>query len=191
MNNLLCLFFVSLLLLMHTGCSHIIGAASDGPVTSDRGERTWGAAIDDEQIETLALVNIDKADPKLADSHISVTSYNAIVLLTGQVPSDSLRTQAGQIVGNINRVRQVYNELQIQGESSLLSRSNDSWLTSKVKSKLLVNGDIESGRIKIVTENGTVFMMGLLTRTEADRAVDVVRNTGGVLKVVKVFEYID
>ena len=195
MNHLLrllsCLFLGGSLLITNIGCSSIIGAASDGPVTSDRGERTWGAAIDDEQIETLALVNLGKANPALADAHVSVTSYNAIVLLTGQVTSDSLRTQAGQTVGNINRVRQVYNELQIQGESSLLARSNDSWLTSKVKSKLLVNGDIESGRIKIVTENGTVFMMGLLTRIEADQAVDVVRNTGGVQKVVKVFEYID
>lgn len=174
-----------------SGCSSLIGATSDGPVNGDPGERTWGAAIDDEQIETMALVNLDKASEQLADSHISVTSYNAVVLLSGQVANSDLRALAGSTVGKINRVRQVYNELQIQGETSFLSRSNDSWLTSKVKSKLLANGDVESGRIKVVTENGTVFMMGLLSRAEADQAVDVVRNTGGVQKVVKVFEYID
>ncbi len=179
------------LVIISTGCSNIIDVTSDGPVNSDPGERTWGAAIDDEQIETLAIVNLSKASSALDDAHISVTSYNAVVLLTGQVSSNDLRTLAGKTVGNINRVRQVYNELQVQGETSMLSRTNDSWLTSKVKTKLYANGDIEGGRIKVVSENGTIFMMGLVTRAEADQAVDVVRNTGGVQKVVKVFEYID
>lgn len=176
---------------LFTGCSNIIDATSEGPVNSDPGERTWGAAIDDEQIETLAIVNLNKASPALDDAHVSVTSYNAVVLLTGQVSSNELRALAAKTVGNINRVRQVYNELQVQGETSMLSRTNDSWLTSKVKTKLYANGDTEGGRIKVVSENGTVFMMGLVTRAEADQAVDVVRNTGGVQKVVKVFEYID
>lgn len=178
-------------LILSGGCSSIIDATSDGPVNSDPGERTWGAAIDDEQIETLAIVNLNKANPALDDANISVTSYNAVVLLTGQVSSNDLRALAGKTVGNINRVRQVYNELQVQGETSMLSRTNDSWLTSKVKTKLYANGDTEGGRIKVVSENGTIFMMGLVTRAEADQAVDVVRNTGGVQKVVKVFEYID
>ena len=114
-----------------------------------------------------------------------------MVLLSGEVSNNEQRELAGKTVGKINRVRQVYNELQVQDKTSFFSRTHDSWLTSKIKSKLLANGDIDSGRIKVVTEDNTVFMMGLLTSAEADQAVKVIRDTDGVQKIVKVFEYID
>ena len=185
------LVIITVMTLAISGCSSLLSATSDGPINGDSGERTWGATIDDEQIETLALVNLGKASAALDDAHINVTSFNGVVLLTGEAYSNELRALAGTTVGKINRVRQVYNELQVQDETSFFSRTHDSWLTSKVKSKLLANGDIDSGRIKIVTENSSVFMMGLLTSAEADQAVKVVRDTDGVQKIVKVFEYID
>tara|TARA_B100000809_G_scaffold263697_1_gene317598 strand:+ start:2531 stop:3118 length:588 start_codon:yes stop_codon:yes gene_type:complete len=189
--NIFTFALIAAVLILLSGCSSLISATSDGPVNGDSGERTWGAAIDDEQIETLALVNLGKASRALDDAHINVTSYNGVVLLSGEVSNNELRALAGKTVGKINRVRQVYNELQVQDKTSFFSRTHDSWLTSKVKSKLLANGDIDSGRIKVVTEDNTVFMMGLLSSAEADQAVKVVRDTDGVQKIVKVFEYID
>jgi len=157
----------------------------------DPGKRSLGSYIDDQQIETIAQVNLDKASPDLKTAHINVTSYNGVALLTGQVADNQLRQLAGSTVGAIAKVRQVHNELQIQGKTSILSRTNDSWLTTKVKSRLLAQKDIDSGRIKVVTENGVIYLMGLMSRIEAEKAVEVARTTGGVQKVVKAFEYID
>ena len=190
-KNIFAFAFIAATLIIFSGCSSLISATSDGPVNGDTGERTWGSAIDDEQIETLALVNLGKASHALDDAHINVTSYNGVVLLSGEVSNNEQRELAGKTVGKINRVRQVYNELQVQDKTSFFSRTHDSWLTSKIKSKLLANSDIDSGRIKVVTEDNTVFMMGLLTSAEADQAVKVIRDTDGVQKIVKVFEYID
>ncbi len=173
------------------GCSTLIGATTEDSIQLDPGKRTLGAFIDDEQIETIAQVNLDKASPALKQSHINVTSFNGVALITGQVANSDLRQLAGSTVSAIKNVRQVHNELQIQGKTSLLARTNDTWLTTKVKSRLLGNKDVDSGRIKVVTEYGVVYLMGLMSRIEADQAAEVARTTGGVQKVVKAFEYID
>ena len=135
-------------------------------------------------------MNIRKADPQLKQSHINVVSFNGIILLTGQVASNPLRLKAGETASSVRKVRQVFNEIQVQGKTSLLSRTNDSWLTTKVKSVLLANKDIDSGRIKIVTEDGIVYMLGLLSQAEADRAAREISTISGVQKVVKAVEYI-
>ncbi len=188
------LFALTLLLcstLLAQGCSSIIGATTDEPISSNPGKRTFGTLIDDQQIETMANVNLDKSDEGLKNAHISITSYNGVVLLTGQVENQSLRDQATTIVSDIKNVRQVHNELQVQGKTSLVARSNDTWLTSKVKTRLLANRDIAGSRIKVVTEDGVVYLMGLLSRVEAEKATEVASSTSGVQKVVRVFEYID
>ncbi len=174
-----------------TGCVTIIDAATDAPIEMDSGERSWGAFIDDNQLETIAKVNINKASPELKASNITVVSYNGIILLTGQVGSTGLRNLAGNTVKGINKVRQVFNEIQVQGKTSLLSRTNDSWLTTKVKTVLMSHEHVDSGRIKVVTEDGVVYLMGLLKKDEADLAANVTSNIGGVQKVVKAVEYID
>ncbi len=179
------------LLLSIGGCSNILSASTDEPITQDPGQRTWGAALDDQEIETIAKVNLSKADPQLEQANVHVTSYNGVVLLSGQVSSNKLRQLAGNTVNQLRRVRQVHNELQVSGTTSLLSRSNDSWLTGKVKTRLLSNSELEGGRIKVVSENGTVYLMGLLTRSEAQLAAEIARTTGGVQQVVKAIEYID
>lgn len=182
---------LALLLASLAGCATVIDATTDEPIEMDRGKRTFGAYIDDQQLETVARVNLRKASPELKESNINVVSFNGIVLLTGQVPSNALRLVAGDTVKRIHKVRQVFNEIQVQGKTSLLARTNDTWLTTKVKTHLLANPDIDSGRIKVVTEDGVVFLLGLLTRAEAEHAADVVSRVGGVQKVVKAIEYIE
>ncbi|TQV80200.1 BON domain-containing protein [Exilibacterium tricleocarpae] len=177
--------------LLGSGCVSVINATSKDPIKPDPGKRTFGTMIDDQRLETIAAVNIKKAHPALNNAHINVTSYNGVLLLTGQVKSAELRTLASETAAKIPKVRQVYNELQVQGKLSILARTNDSWLTTKVKTKLMAHRDISSNRIKVVTENGTVFLMGLLSHAEADRAAEVARTTGGVQKVVKAIEYLN
>ncbi|MCV6588427.1 MAG: BON domain-containing protein [Marinobacterium sp.] len=176
--------------LLLSGCASVIDASRKGPIQDDRGSRTMGAYIDDEVIETKASVNLAKASAATQNSHISVTSFNGIVLLTGQVPHEEARMEAQNIVSQIQGVRRAHNELTISGNSAPLARTNDTWVTTKVKTLLLANENIDGSRIKVVTENGIVYLMGLISREEGNIAVDIVRSINGVQKIIKVFEYI-
>ncbi|AOS98750.1 Osmotically-inducible protein Y precursor [Microbulbifer aggregans] len=173
------------------GCATVLEATNDGPIQEDPGERSLGTYLDDEKIETVTTVNVNKAHPDLKASNINVNVFNGVVLLTGQVPNNELRLLAGRTAQQVKNVRQVYNEIQVRGKVSLLASSSDAWLTTKVRSNLLANKEIDSGRINVITENGVVYLMGLLTRAEAERAADATRGIGGVQKVVKAVEYID
>lgn len=179
---------VSFLLIQ--GCSDILSLTSTGPIEENLGYRSTGQVIDDELLETKALVNLDKADPGLAQSNINVTSFNGSVLLTGQVSSEQLRQLAASTVAKLRSTKRVHNEVTVSGKASMVARSNDGWLTTKLKSKMLASGKIQSDRIKVVTENGVVYLMGLVTRDEGKRAADAARETAGVQKVVIIFEYI-
>ena len=172
-------------------CTSLINAVTSEPIQPDPSETSIGTDIDDWQMGTTIGVNIKKASLQLTDSHINVSTYNKVVLLTGEVATSELRTLAGNTARNYKGVRQVYNELKLQGSSSLLARTNDSWLTTKVKSKLLANKEIVSGEIEVVTESGIVYLMGIVSRDTADRAAAVASHTVGVVKVVRVFEYIN
>ncbi|MCK7595906.1 BON domain-containing protein [Microbulbifer sp. CAU 1566] len=173
------------------GCATVLDATHDGPIQPDPGERSFGTFIDDQQLETITKVNIGKAHAGLKNANIDVVAFNGVILLTGQVPDNDLRNLAGRTAQQVHSVRQVYNEIQVRGTTSFLARTSDTWLTSKVKGVLLADKEIDSGRIKIVTENGVVYLMGLLTRQEAENAAEVARTVGGVQKVVKAVEYID
>lgn len=172
-------------------CVSVIDATTREPIQPHHGERTFGIVIDDQRIETTVYVNLRKASESLRSAHISIVSFNGVVLLVGQVNNSEDREAATQIAQAVQNVRQVHNELTVSGATSLPARTNDSWLTSKIKTKYAFRGDVESGRIKVVTEAGTVFLLGLVTREEADIAVEVARNTGGVQKIVRVFEYLN
>ncbi|WP_109511385.1 BON domain-containing protein [Pseudomonas ovata] len=175
-----------------SGCSSVLTATRDNPIEDDRGTRTIGSKIDDSLIETKAAVNISKAHPDLAEgSHVVVTSYNGIVLLAGQTPRAELKTIAEQAAASVQRVKKVNNELQILPPSSLLARNNDAWLTTKIKSQMLTDNSIPGSRIKVVTENGIVYLLGLVTQDEANRATNLVQGVSGVQKIVRLFEYID
>ncbi len=179
------------LLALAGGCTTLVDATTSEPIELNPGKRSLGMRIDDSQIETIASVNINKAHKRLDEAPIQVHSYNAVVLLVGQVPNGELRSLAGNTVDGIHSVRQVHNELEVDAPISFMTRTNDNWLATKVKSKLYASRDVEGGRVKVIAENSSVYLMGLVSRAEADRITDIVRNTGGVQRVVRVFEYID
>jgi osmotically-inducible protein OsmY len=173
-----------------TGCSSIISATREEPIQENQTSRTLGSYLEDEAIETKTLVNISKGSEALALSHVNVVSYNGQVLLVGQVPDEQDKQEAGNIASQIRHVRKVHNELDIAGPTSGIVRSNDAYLTTRIKAQMLVDNRIAGGRIKVVTENGVVYLMGLVTQTEADLAVEITRSVTGVRKIVKVFEYV-
>ncbi|MFZ3185696.1 MAG: phospholipid-binding protein [Pseudomonadales bacterium RIFCSPLOWO2_12_59_9] len=178
--------------LLASGCSSVLTATRDHPIEDDRGTRTIGSTLDDSLIETKVAVNVNKANPSLdKDSHIIVVSFNGIVLLAGQTPTAALKAQAGQAAQATQRVKKVNNELQIMQPSSLLARNNDTWLTTKIKTQMLADSTIPGSRVKIVTENGIVYMLGLVTRQEANLTTNLVQGVDGVQKIVKLFEYIN
>jgi osmotically-inducible protein OsmY len=173
------------------GCAGavVVGGAAAAAVAVDR--RTTGTLIEDQSIE-LKAYDAFANDPSLAqDTHLSVTSFNGWVLLTGQVPTEQQRVWAGKLVRSIEKVRRVYNEVEIAAPSSLKTRTSDSAITASVLAKLFAQTGFDSTRIKVVTENGTVHLMGLVTHSESDVAVNVARRVSGVKRVVKIFEYID
>jgi osmotically-inducible protein OsmY len=156
------------------------------------GSRSFGNKVDDQFIPSRVSDNINKANPELAQgSHIVVTSYNGVVLLAGQTPKAELKKIAEQAARATSGVRIVHNELQVTQPSSALARSNDTLLTAKIKTQILADNTISGSDIKVVTENGIVYMLGLVTRQQANLSVNLIQGVDGVQKIVKLFEYIN
>ena len=150
--------------------------------------RTIGAQTEDQEIELRARGQLGQA---IAESGgISVTSFNRKVLLTGQVASEQDRTNAERIVAELPNVRSVHNELQVLGRSSFTTSAADTSITARVKAALIEAPDLQANTIKVVTESGTVFLMGLVSQREAARAAQVASRVSGVQRVVTVFELI-
>jgi len=185
-------FFFSILLLLN-GCATVISATTgDDGVQEDKGRRSMGAMVDDSSIETSIKVNLNAADELLKKAHINVVSFNGTVLLVGQVPSQEMKNLATRVTRtSSSRVKEVYNELEVAGTTTFLSRSNDAWLTAKIKTLMLADREVSSFRTKVISENGVVYLMGLLSEEEAATTVNLVSNTRGVTKVVRAFEYIN
>ena len=162
------------------------GAVMGGLVAVDR--RTSGAQLEDEGIELRGAMAL--RDNLGGRVHINVTSYNRQVLLTGEVPRAQDRQLAEQVVSNVENVRFVVNELAVLGNSSLTERSTDALATGRVKAALVDAQDLYASAFKVLTERGTTYLMGRVTRREADRATEIARSTSGVQKVVRVFEII-
>lgn len=178
-------------LLTLTGCGSMLATMEVDTIEDDPGERTMGRMLEDDSIETKARVNIHAADETFDDAHLIIVSFNGYVLLAGQVPNEALKAKATDVVRKIRGVRRIYNELEIAAPSSAMTRTSDTWITTKVKSWLLGNSDIEGNRVKVVTENGVVYLMGLATREEAERIASVASDISGVQRVVKLFESIN
>ena len=187
-HRLLLIGVASLVLLQGCAGVFIAGAATTASVANDR--RTVGSVLDDQSIELKAANAIASRKDMDKASRISATSVNGKVLLVGQTPYSQYSRDAEKLVAKISGVRQVYNELRIRKPIGFGDQSNDSWITSKIKSTMLTTEGIDSTHFKVVTENGEVFLMGLVTRSEADKAVDLARHVAGVKKVIKVFEYV-
>jgi osmotically-inducible protein OsmY len=176
------------------GCAGLVigGAATGASVAHD--QRTAGTVLEDESIEIKSVRALRDDRVLDAQSHFNVTSYNNIVLLSGETVSQELRERAGKHVADVEKVRSVHNELKIGEPSTMLQRSADTVITTKVKTSLLsVNGidHFDPTRVKVVTEAKVVYLMGLLKHAEADAVTETVRQVGGVERVVKIFEYTD
>jgi len=190
MNKLIQIALVAVALSQLHGCAAVAvgGAAVGTSVALDR--RTAGVYVGDQEIELRAMNRMRETFPDRT-GNISVTSFNRQVLLTGQVPDEATRTRATEVVKGVPDVRTVFNELSISGVTSLTSRTNDTAITGSVKTRLLRNEQVPGTKIKVVTESGVVYLMGLVTRAEADVATEITRTTSGVTKVVTLFETID
>jgi osmotically-inducible protein OsmY len=183
--------FLTMLLLLLNACVSVIDATTDKPITNEPGERSLGHAIDDDRIETVVAVNIRKADPELRTAHVNVASFNGVVLLVGQVKTSQHRELAEATARQVQDVQLVHNELTVSDPVSPEVRANDSWLTTKIKSKFLLKQDLEDSHITVVTENGVVYLLGKVSHAQADLAAEVASDTSGVQKIARVFEYID
>lgn len=181
---------ISLMTVSLSGCVApiLVGGAFAGGVLVATDRRTSGAQIEDQGIELRAASRISEALGERA--HINITSYNRLVLLTGEVPTEKDKAMAEQIVAKVDNVKSVVNELGVLGNTNLSARSSDTLITSRVKTALLDDKEVHGNAFKIVTERGTVYMMGRVTKREADYATTVVRGQSGVQRVVRVLETI-
>jgi osmotically-inducible protein OsmY len=172
------------------GCAPLlVGGAAVGTALMVTDRRTSGAVIDDEAIELRSAARLREA---FGDrTHINVTSYNRQVLLTGEVPSDAVRQEAEQIVSRVDNVRGIVNDLAVMAPTSLPQRSGDALITGKVRASFVDASDLQTNAFKVVTERGTVYLMGRVTAREADRATSIARQIGGVQRVVRIFELVD
>jgi len=171
------------------GCAPLViggAAAATGMVATDR--RSAGTQVEDQTIEVKA----DSAATSLLGdkAHVVVTSYNRVALITGEVPTEADKAAVDKAIAAVQNVRSTVNDLAVMPNSSLTTRSNDSIITGQVKAGFLDAKDLSVNSIKVVTERGVVFLLGLVTEAEAQRAVGIARSVGGVQKVVRVFEII-
>jgi osmotically-inducible protein OsmY len=193
-KNLAALLVISVSATTLQGCAGLFlgGAATGATVAHD--QRTAGTLLEDQSIEIKAISALRNDRVLEAQSHFNVTSYNNVVLLTGETASQELRERAGKHLADVEKVRSVHNELKIGEPSTMLQRSADTVITTKVKTSLLsVKGDerFDPTRVKVVTEAKVVYLMGLLNHAEADAVTETVRQVGGVERVVRIFEYAD
>jgi osmotically-inducible protein OsmY len=177
---------VSLFLLAGCVPVMVVGAAgSAAMIATDR--RSAGAQLDDETIE-LKLAT--QANSEFGNRiHLNATSYNGFVLLTGEVPDQGVLTSVGNLAKNIEKVRGVHNELVIGLLSDFSSRSNDTYITSKVKTRMIEANKFPPNVVKVVTERQVVYLMGIVSKAEGDAAAEIAATTAGVVRVVKFFQY--
>lgn len=170
------------------GCIPVIVGGTGAAVAMATDRRSSGTYVEDEGIEWKASNRINE---RLGDKvHVNVTSFNRKLLLTGEAFNEASREEAGRIAAAVENVKEVVNDLRIAPTSTLSARGNDSYISSKVKARFVDQKDFHIQQVKVTTEAGTVFLMGLVTEKEGNAATEVARTTNGVQKVVRVFEYI-
>ena len=186
MRTLILIVALSALPFLH-GCAAVaLGAAAGGGYMVGEDRRPAAVMTDDQAIELKAS---NRLNEKYPNAHISSTSFNKLVLLTGEVPDAAAKAEADRIVRGIEGVRGTFNELQVGPVSGLSARANDSYITSKVKTRFLDARRFNALHVKVVTDASTVYLMGLVKRSEANDATELARTTSGVQRVVRAFEY--
>lgn len=173
------------------GC---IAAVAGGAVVATKAvtdPRSVGTQVDDGTLELRVESAISLDEQMRRETRVSATAYQGVVVLAGQAPNNDLITRAKQIAQGVEGVRRVHNEVRIGSPIGLNVAANDTWITTKVRSQLLTSSDVKSSNIKINTENGEVFLLGLVTRQAASSASNLASNTAGVRKVIVAFDYLD
>lgn len=180
-----------LIVILLQGCAAAVvaGAGTGAVIAHDR--RTFGTVIDDQNIELKMRRYIMQREVLRDNTHVNITSVNGVVLLSGEVQSEQQRNELLTATRAVAGVRRTVNQMTIAPTSSLASRSQDTWLTGKVKARLAGDSRVDSTRIKVVTEAGSVYLMGLVTRQEGADAADAAKIVSGAKRIVKLFEYID
>jgi osmotically-inducible protein OsmY len=166
----------------------VVAVTAGATMVADR--RTFSKQIDDQSIEFVAHNELNKQKALSKNTNLHVVSMNGTVLVIGQAPNSYLRDLAIKTIQDVPDIVTIHNQVRIGSTTAITTQSNDIWLTSKVKSALLANGEVNAKDIKVVTENSEVFLLGLVTQQEADIVVEIARNINGVSRVFKAFEYI-
>ena len=170
------------------GCVAAVVGGAGTAVLVGEDRRTVGTVTEDKGIEVKAA---NRVNDRFKDAHVNFTSYSRMVLVTGEAADAATKTEIEKIVRAVENVRGVYNEMAIAGSTALSARANDSFITSKVKARFVDQQKFNPVHVKVVTEAGVVYLLGMVKHKEADDAVEITRTTSGVQKVVKLFEYLD
>ena len=181
-------FLITISAIQGCAVATIAAVTAGATVISDR--RTFSKQLDDHSIEFIAHNELLKNKALSDNTNINIVSVNGIVLVVGQAPNTYLRDLVIKTVKATPDIVRIHNQIRIGAVSSITTQSNDVWLTSKVKSALLANGEVNGKDVKVVTENAEVFLLGLVSAKEADTVVEIARNISGVNRVIKAFEYI-
>jgi len=186
------LLLVAVALLITSCTTILVETTGEQGISEDPTERTAGARVEDQSIETKVIVNMKSQEPEFRKANFNVISHNGVVLLVGQVVSNELKNKASEIASQASsKIKRIHNELEIAGKISLIARSNDAWIATKVRTLMLTNSGVPSRQIRVVAENGAVYLMGLTNQSNGDNAARLARNVSGVTRVIKVFEYIN
>jgi osmotically-inducible protein OsmY len=186
--RLILTFLLALCWLSLSGCGSLLASMRMDSIDDHPKERTIAQVIEDNNIETKITVNTHAENEAYNDSHLVVVSYNGYVLLAGQVNDEPLKAGATEVARKVKGVRRIYNELELGPPTSALQRSKDTWITGRIKSELLADSNIDGTRIKVVTENGVAYLMGIVSPQEADLISGIAANVSGVRRVVRLFE---
>ena len=186
--KLFAMLLVSASTLLLQGCFPLAATGIGAAVLLVDDRRSTGVYVEDENIEWKARGRLVE---RFKDSHVNVTSFNLTVLLTGEVPTEQMKQEVGETIRGIASVKNVVNELVVGGSSTYTSRASDSLITTNTKTRFINNGKFSINHVKVVTEAGTAFLMGIVTREEGDAATELARSTSGISRVVKVFEIVE
>ncbi|MBE9526122.1 MAG: BON domain-containing protein [Proteobacteria bacterium] len=191
MRSLLLVSFLSIIAIL-SGCTAAVvgGAAAGTSVALDK--RTTGNYVEDQNIKMKYGYLYDQNELFNDKTHVNVTSYNLQILITGEVETEQQKQALNQMANGVKNVRHAYNEVVIGPITSFGSRSNDTYLTGKIKSSVFANiQELDGAQVKVVTENSSVFLMGLVTQKQGRQITEIARTTHGVKRVIKLFEYTD
>lgn len=180
---------IPILLAILNGCAAVVASTAATGVMVAQDRRSTGTIVDDKGIEFKALQAIHRSLNHEEKSRVSVTSYNNRVLILGQAPSEQVKSKIEETVKRVANAKQIHNEMTISQPTPFITRTTDTLITTKIKSAMVFNKSFNPTRAKVITEDGIVYLLGIVSPAEEDIAVDIARHTKGVKKVVKIFEY--